>query len=74
MNDYTLYVGENCHECSYVVEFLDNHEINYRKINIDKSNEEPPIALFAFPALFLENQLLCYGSDIETYFKKKLSL
>lgn len=67
---YTLYIGENCHQCDDVVSFLENEKIEFRKVNVDLSNEKPPIKLFAFPALFKDGILIKYGSDIMNYFKK----
>lgn len=69
--NYILYVGENCHQCQIVTDFLDREEILHKKINVDLDNEDPPIDLFAFPALFENNELIKYGTDIITYFQKK---
>ena len=68
---YTLFVGENCHQCGDVIAFLDRKNVTYRKVNVDLTNEEPPVKIYAFPALFEGNELLCYGTDIMTYFIKK---
>ncbi len=68
---YTLYIAENCHQCQEVTDFLKEEKVELEKINIDKGGELPHIQLFAFPALFHEKILLCYGTDIIKYFKKK---
>ena len=72
MSEFTLYIGENCHQCASVAEYMDNNNISYRKVNVDHTEENPPVTLFAFPALFKGNSLLRYGSDIKEYFKDKL--
>ena len=68
---YTLFVAENCHQCGDVISFLDKKEVVYRKVNVDLTGEEPPVKIYAFPALFEDDELLCYGTDIMTYFIKK---
>jgi len=68
---YTLYVGENCHQCADVLEFMESEQIEFEKINVDHTDKKPPIPLFAFPALFENEELMCYGSDIINYLKKK---
>jgi len=71
MKQYTLFVGENCHQCEDISNFLKINNISYREINVDLTDEKPPIQLFAFPALFKGQILLRYGSDIKKYFKNK---
>ena len=68
---YTLYVAENCHQCGEVMAYMDRKEVSFRKVNVDLTEERPPIQIFAFPALFEENELLGYGTDIISYFMKK---
>ncbi len=69
---YTLYIGENCHQCGDVISFLERKGIDFQKINVDKGGEMPPVRIFAFPALFEGEELISYGSDIKSYFIKKL--
>ena len=69
---YILYVGENCHQCQTVINFLDSNRLSYKKVNVDLDSEEPPIELFAFPALFEDQVLVKYGTDIITYVQKKV--
>ena len=69
---YTLYIGKNCHQCQDVVEFMNINRIDYRKVHVHKSGENPPIEIYIFPALFVEDQLMAYGTDIVKYFEKKL--
>ena len=71
---YILYVGENCHQCADVLRFISDFGIEVKVINVDLTDQKPPIDLFAFPALFEEKILLCYGSDIKAYLSKKIPL
>ncbi len=60
----TLYTGNNCHQCKEVIDFLNDKKINFQEINIDENKNKPPIPLFVFPALFINDQLKAYGVDI----------
>ncbi len=68
---YTLFTANNCHQCTQVETFLTKNNVVFRKVNVDVSEERPPIQIFAFPALFIGEQLLGYGTDINDYVKKK---
>ena len=68
---YTLYIGENCHQCSRVLEFMTKSGCSFNTINVDLDGLNPPIPIFAYPALFENQQLLRYGSDIISYLKEK---
>ncbi len=68
---YRLFIGENCHQCQDVINALDSMGIDVEIINVDLSNQKPPIKVFAYPALFQENNLLRYGSDIIHFLKKE---
>lgn len=68
---YTLYTGDNCHQCTHVIQYLEKHQIEFELINLDHSDVKPPVQLYAFPALFEENDLVGYGTDIKEYIKKK---
>ena len=67
---YTLYVAENCHQCQEVVDGLKEMNIELQINNVDTGDPQPPIDVFAFPALFKDDILLRYGSDILTYYQK----
>lgn len=69
---YNLYIGKECHECQTVVEFMKVNQIDFRKIHVHKGGEAPPIEIFIFPALFVEDRLIAYGTDIVNYLEKKL--
>jgi glutaredoxin len=64
---YTLFVGDNCHECAEVIAFLEQENFEHRQVNIDHEEEKPPLEIFVYPALFKGKELICYGSDIKRY-------
>lgn len=68
---YTLFTANNCTQCAQVESFLNKSNVTFRIVNVDVSEERPPIKIFAFPALFSGEQLLGYGTDINNYIKKK---
>lgn len=70
---YQLYIGENCHECQFVVDQLKELNINYELYNIDREDIAPPIRIYTLPAIFKGNELMAYGSDIIKYLKNKSS-
>jgi hypothetical protein len=59
-----LYIGNNCHQCQAVIDYLDGAKVSYSAINIDEQKEQPPIPLFVYPALFENGVLVGYGIDI----------
>lgn len=70
---YTLYIGENCHQCARVIAYINEKEISCKVINVDLEEASPPIPIFAFPALFEDENLLRYGSDIITFLDEQSS-
>lgn len=69
---YTLFTGDNCHQCAHIITYLEKREIQFRLINVDHSEEPPPIKIYAFPALFEGDELIGYGTDIKEYLSKKI--
>ncbi len=67
---YTLYIGDDCHECDEVVDFIKANGTEIRVVNIDQENETPPVKVYIRPSLFKDGDLVAYGSDIIGYFKK----
>lgn len=68
---YTLFTADNCTQCAQVETYLSKNNIAFRIVNVDQSEERPPVQIFAFPALFEGGDLLGYGTDINNYIKKK---
>lgn len=67
---YQIYIGEGCHDCDEVLDWLRANKIKATVIDLDQSKEEPPIPVFARPALFENQELKAYGLDIIEYLKK----
>ena len=61
---YRLYLANNCHECEEVEAAVADLPVEIELINVDESDERPPLHTFAYPALFKGEVLLAYGSDI----------
>jgi len=68
--NYTVYIGNDCHQCDEVVKYLDEHHPEVKIVNIDTEEVYPPVKIYIRPTLFKNNQLVCYGSDIVDHFKK----
>ncbi len=69
---YTLYIGEDCHDCGLVVSFIEKNHLDVSVVNLDKDARKPPIEIFIRPALFRNDDLAGYGVDIIAYLKKNL--
>ena len=61
---YTVYIKKHCPICVRVLDFVERQQINCKVINVDESEEKPPIRLMIFPALFDQDELLAYGPNI----------
>lgn len=67
---YRIYIGEGCHDCEKVLDWIKSQHLDVTVIDADDpGNLQPPFAVFARPALFKNNELLAYGMDIVDYFK-----
>ncbi len=61
---YTLYVGEDCHDCDHVEKALRKRQ-DIEVINVDTDQkDQPPSPIFIRPALFEGQDLKAYGVDI----------
>ncbi len=69
--NYTIFIGEDCHECAKVIKFIRDENLNVRIVNLDKESEKPPLQIYIRPSLFKNDELIAYGTDIERYFLKK---
>ncbi len=64
---FSVYVAENCHQCQEIIDYLNKLGKDIPIYNVDLQPKQPPISVFAFPALFKGDILLRYGSDIIEY-------
>lgn len=69
-NEFNLYYRKLCHDCESVKAFMEDKNISFSYIDCEEKGSEPPLPIFATPALFKEDELLAYGVDIIQYFKK----
>lgn len=66
---YTLFVSNDCTQCSNVVDYLRHKEIECLIINVDDEGDNPPERVFIYPVLFMDDVLLAYGLDIIEHFQ-----
>ena len=64
MNNYTLYVDNNCSSCKKIQRYINENNIPVNTVNIDEETYELPFAIMIIPALVKENKLIAYGPDI----------
>ena len=64
MNNYTLYVDNNCSSCKKIQQYISENNIPVKTVNIDEENYDLPFTIMIIPALVKENKLLAYGPDI----------
>lgn len=69
-SQFNLYYRKLCHDCDIVKAFMEGENISFSYIDCEEKGAEPPIPIFATPALFKENELIAYGTDIIQYFEK----
>lgn len=69
--EYVLYYRELCHDCDKVRDYMANQNVEFNYFDCENKNTEPPIPIFATPALFKNDELLAYGIDVIEYFEKK---
>ena len=69
--NYTIYIGNDCHQCGMVLDYMAQRKICAQIINIDTENKQPPFTLYVFPALFNDDTLIAYGEDIIEHFNNK---
>jgi len=64
MDNYTLYVDNNCSSCKKIQLFISENNIIVNTVNIDEESYDLPFAIMIIPALVKDNKLLAYGPDI----------
>jgi len=69
--EYILYYRELCHDCEKVRSYMENEKLDFDYLDCEKKELEPPIPIFATPALFKGDELLAYGTDVIEYFEKR---
>lgn len=72
MENYALFVDNNCSSCKNIQRFIIEHKISVNTININEENYNLPFVITITPALVKDNKLLAYGSDITNFLRKNL--
>lgn len=68
---YKLYTSDHCRSCAEVLSFIDDLDITVIEVNLSKPSANRPENLMIVPALFANDKLVAYGSDIPEYFLKR---
>lgn len=68
--EYVLYYRALCHDCEKVKSYMVKKNISFNYLDCELKENQPPLPIFATPALFKGNELLAYGADVITYFEK----
>lgn len=66
---YTLYISNDCSQCGVVQDYIERKEIECLIINVDDEGDSPPVKVFIYPVLFMNDKLVAYGLDIIEHFQ-----
>lgn len=66
MNNYTLYVDNNCSSCKKIQQYILENNMSVATVNIDEENYDLPFSIMIIPALVKDKKLLAYGPDINS--------
>ncbi len=69
---HTLYIGEGCHDCHIVTQFITENNLDIEIIDADKERERVSFDIFVRPALMRDDTLVGYGLDVIDYLKRKV--
>ncbi|MGB0390779.1 MAG: hypothetical protein ACPGRC_06360 [Salibacteraceae bacterium] len=69
---YVLYIGEGCHDCHLVQEFIKGNSLDVEIIDVDTTKDKPAFDIFVRPALMRNDTLVAYGLDVIDHLKRKV--
>jgi hypothetical protein len=69
---YVLYIGEGCHDCHLVQDFINENSLSVEIIDVDKAVDKPAFDIFVRPALMRNDTLVAYGLDVIDHLKAKV--
>ncbi|MFT4754935.1 MAG: hypothetical protein ACI9GM_001164 [Salibacteraceae bacterium] len=69
---YIVYIGEGCHDCHLVQEFISENALEVDIIDVDKAKVKPAFDIFVRPALMRNETLVAYGLDVIDHLKAKV--
>lgn len=71
---YVLYIGEGCHDCHLVQEFIKENNVPVEIIDADTHKDQLDFDIFVRPALMRDDTLVGYGLDVIDYLKAKVMI
>lgn len=66
---YTLYISDHCASCDRAVQYLEEKQVHYQTVNLNREKERP-LNVMIIPALLKDGKLIAFGPDIPSYFGK----
>ena len=69
---YTLFIGNDCHDCHIVQEFIATHSLDVEIIDADEADLQLPFDIFVRPALLRNDTVVAYGLDVVDHLKDKV--
>ena len=69
---YILYIGEGCHDCHIVQDFISKNTLNVEVVDADEAGDRLQFDIFVRPALMRDETLVAYGLDVIDHLKNKV--
>jgi len=69
---HVLYIGEGCHDCHIVQEFIAENNLDIEIIDADEAGDRLSFDIFVRPALMRDDTLVGYGLDVIEYLKERV--
>lgn len=69
---HTLFIGEGCHDCHIVIDFIKENNLDIEIIDADLESDRVSFDIFVRPALMRDDTLVGYGLDVVEYLKAKV--
>lgn len=69
---YVVYIGEGCHDCHLVQEFIRENSLSVEIIDVDTAVNKPDFDIFVRPALLRNETLVAYGLDVIDHLKDRV--
>jgi hypothetical protein len=69
---YVLFIGEGCHDCHIVQNFIKENNLNVEIIDADEAGDQLKFDIFVRPALMRDETLVAYGLDVIDHLQNKV--
>ncbi len=66
---YTLYISDHCSSCERAIRYLEESKVHFQTVKLNQQMEVPCNVMIV-PALLQDGELIAFGPDIPSYFKK----